>query len=198
MTEATETNPGSLLLAEDDAVFARVVARALQRRGFDVHTASTIEEATQLLAAAQKPPDFAVLDLNLAGNSGLKLIAPIRAANPGCRILVLTGYASVATAVDAIKLGANQYLAKPADVDAIIRSLRADQPPDAESVPDDLLSVQEVEWEHIQRVLRDNNGNVSSTARSLNMHRRTLQRKLFKRPSADAGTPQREHPKRSE
>lgn len=123
-----------------------------------------------------------VLDLNLAGESGLKLIAPLLGINPNARILVLTGYASIASAVNAVKLGAIQYLAKPADVEAIVNALQAEGVVDdgIESRP---LSVDQLEWEHTQRVLAEHGGNISATARALNMHRRTLQRKLARPPA---------------
>jgi two-component system response regulator RegA len=173
----------SLLLVDDDQVFNRVLSRALSQRGFNVVTAHDIDEAQQRLSATT--PDYAVLDLNLGGASGLKLIGVLRSINPECRILVLTGYASIATAVDAIKLGATQYLAKPVDVDAIVSALDADAGPDAEAAPDEPLSVSRLEWEHIQRVLAEHEGNISATARALKMHRRTLQRKLAKRPAKE-------------
>jgi two-component system response regulator RegA len=177
------TDRGLLLLVDDDEVFARVLGRALSARGFDVHTAASIGDATAQLAAGEGLcPDFAILDMNLAGNSGLKLIAVVRHANPQCRIVLLTGYASISTAVDAIKLGADQYLAKPIEVDAIVRALVDDHVPDADRAADSTLSVSRLEWEHIQRVLAENDGNISVTARALKMHRRTLQRKLAKRP----------------
>lgn len=181
---ATEdSDRGHLLLVDDDAVFARVLERALNARGFDVCATTSLDEALmQLSADGGLRPDFAVLDLNLGGASGLKLIGAVRQANPQCRILVLTGYASISTAVDAIKLGADQYLAKPTEVDTIVRALLDAQAPDPDDAGDSTLSVSRLEWEHIQRVLAENGGNVSATARALKMHRRTLQRKLIKRP----------------
>jgi two-component system, response regulator RegA len=174
---------GHLLLVDDDAVFARVLERALNARGFDVCATTSLDEAMmQLSSDGGLRPDFAVLDLNLGGASGLKLIGAVRQANPQCRILVLTGYASISTAVDAIKLGADQYLAKPTEVDAIVRALLDAQTPDPDDAGESRLSVSRLEWEHIQRVLAENAGNVSATARALKMHRRTLQRKLIKRP----------------
>jgi two-component system, response regulator RegA len=169
-----------LLLVDDDQVFNRVLTRALTQRGFDVSTAHNLEQAQQHLTDAAA--DYAVLDLNLDGASGLKLIAPLKNANPDCRILILTGYASIATAVDAIKLGATQYLAKPVDVEAIVKALTDRALPDEEAAPEETLSVSRLEWEHIQRVLAEHEGNISATARALKMHRRTLQRKLAKRP----------------
>ena len=172
-----------LLLVDDDAVFAKVLARALSARGFTVRAAPSLDEAmAQLASDGGFAPDFAILDLNLAGSSGLKLIGALRQASPECRIVVLTGYASISTAVDAIKLGADQYLAKPTEVDAIVRALTDAQTPDQGDAGDSTLSVSRLEWEHIQRVLAENGGNISATARALKMHRRTLQRKLTKRP----------------
>ncbi|MBV8208968.1 MAG: response regulator transcription factor [Burkholderiaceae bacterium] len=173
---------GPLLLVDDDALFARVLARALSARGFVVHTAASHAQALAQLEAGKMAPDFAILDLNLGAASGLKLIGEVRRANPTCRIVILTGYASISTAVDAIKLGADQYLAKPVEVDAIVRALVEDGAPDPDGAGDTTLSVSRLEWEHIQRVLAENGGNVSATARALKMHRRTLQRKLTKRP----------------
>jgi two-component system response regulator RegA len=180
---AMDRGRGELLLVDDDAVFARVLGRALDARGFTVHSAASSGEAiAQLNCDDGLRPDFAILDLNLGGSSGLKLIGAVRQANPGCRIVVLTGYASISTAVDAIKLGADQYLAKPVEVDAIVRSLIDVQAPHDDDAGEGTLSVSRLEWEHIQRVLTENGGNVSATARALKMHRRTLQRKLAKHP----------------
>lgn len=176
-------NNRALLLVDDDQVFNRVLTRALAQRGFAVANAHSIEEAQERLSVTT--PDYAVLDLNLGGVSGLKLIGVLKGINPHCRILVLTGYASIATAVDAIKLGANQYLAKPVDVDAIVAALDTEALPDPEAAPDEPLSVSRLEWEHIQRVLAEHEGNISATARALKMHRRTLQRKLSKRPTRE-------------
>ncbi|HQX07437.1 MAG TPA: response regulator [Zoogloea sp.] len=155
--------------------------RALAQRGFTVFGAQEAE--TALALAREHEPEYVVLDLNIAGSSGLRLIEPLLAVNPDCRILVLTGYASIATTVDAIKLGATQYLAKPADVDAILKALNAtDVIISEEEMASGPMSVDRLEWEHIQRVLTENDGNISATARALKMHRRTLQRKLAKRP----------------
>jgi two-component system response regulator RegA len=171
------------LVVDDDEAFNGVLTRALSRRGFNVRGA--LSAAAALAAAAAAAPDRVVLDLNLGGVSGLGLIAPLLAINPQCRIVVLTGYASIATAVDAIKLGAVQYLAKPADVDAILGALDGTARPDpAQELDAAPMSVERLEWEHIQRVLLEHDNNISATARALNMHRRTLQRKLAKRPVA--------------
>ena len=169
-----------ILVIDDDPVFNRVLSRALKQRGHDVVSALSVTEAAVRIAATSAAR--AVLDLNIAGTSGLTLIAPLLAANPDCRIVVLTGYASIATAVEAIKLGATHYLAKPTDVDAILAAFEATAPQTDLPPPSEPLSVNRLEWEHIQRVLKENDGNISSTARALKMHRRTLQRKLMKRP----------------
>ncbi len=172
---------GRLLFVEDDAAFLRVMSRALEARGFDVECFARADAASER-AAGLPALDYALLDLNLAGESSLPLIPALRAGHPDCRIVVLTGYASIATAVQAIKLGAAEYLAKPVDADALARTLlglTADEPVTFSDAP---LTVSQVEWEHIQRVLAEHGGNVSATARALRMHRRTLQRKLAKRP----------------
>ena len=177
----------AILLIEDDATFSATLARALKRRSYQVLTAANPEAALAVVQA--EAPGWIVLDLNLDGASGMALIPRLRERLPDCRIVVLTGYASIATAVDAIKLGAVQYLAKPVDVDTLLRafghSLQADATSSAMTAPiaSMPMSVDRMEWEHIQRVLREHKGNISSTARALNMHRRTLQRKLLKRPA---------------
>jgi two-component system response regulator RegA len=170
-----------ILVIDDDETFNGVLTRALARRGLDAVGAT--DGTTALAMAHRQPPDRVVLDLSLAGHSGLALIDPLLAINPDCRIVVLTGYASIATAVDAIKLGAVQYLAKPVEVDAIVAAFDAGALPNADELPAvEPLSVDRLEWEHIQRVLHEHEGNISATARALKMHRRTLQRKLAKRP----------------
>ncbi|MDP2823200.1 MAG: response regulator [Sulfuritalea sp.] len=179
----------SMLIIEDDDTFSATLVRALKRRGFAVVAARSVAAALSLAEA--NAPDRVVLDLNLDGASGLNLIPRLIELNPACRIVVLTGYASISTAVDAIKLGAVQYLAKPVDVDTLLRAfghaLEADETSRAASTPAAIshvpMSVDRMEWEHIQRVLREHKGNISATARALNMHRRTLQRKLLKRPA---------------
>ena len=172
-----------LLLADDDATFCQVLCRALEKRGYAVTVAHSVEAAIPLASA--KPPQFAVVDLKMGGASGLTLVQFLRQHNPAARIVVLTGYASIATAVEAIKLGATQYLSKPANADEIVAAFdhhaSADTP--FSSQPP---SVERLEWEHIQRVLQEHQGNISATARALNMHRRTLQRKLSKRPVSES------------
>ncbi|WP_343587877.1 response regulator transcription factor [Herbaspirillum sp.] len=172
----------AFLILDDNDVFADTLARSLTRRGFRAVVARSGEEA--LAAAGQESFSYATIDLQLANDSGLQWISPLRRALPDARLLVLTGYASIATTVQAIKSGADNYLAKPANVDSILSALAHDGAGEdmaAEAAP---LSLERLEWEHIQRVLAEHEGNISSTARALNMHRRTLQRKLAKRPVA--------------
>ena len=180
--------PGPGLLVDDDEMFLMALRRSLQRRGVEAVTAQTGAEALSLARAA--PPAFAVVDLKLIGESGLALIEPLRAIRPDMRILLLTGYASVATAVDAIKRGADNYLPKPVSVGAILRALGADEPGEpGESTstekPAAMTPLRRLEWEHIQQALADTDGNISAAARLLGMHRRSLQRKLAKRPRAE-------------
>ena len=170
----------SMLLVEDDEAFAHVCSRAMMRRNFEVLHAATTTDARLLIR--QQDFDCAILDLNLDGHSSLELIPLLREKQPEMRILVLTGYASIATAVDAIKLGADNYLSKPANADEILTALMEDSPVAGHEIQP--MSVRRLEWEHIQKVLKENNGNISETARQLKMHRRTLQRKLQKRPVA--------------
>ncbi len=176
----------NILVVEDDEVFARVISRALEQRQYSVHHSNDSDGALALIS--QKNFDAAILDLNLGGETSLSLIEPLRVSNPNMRILILTGYASIATAVEAIKLGADNYLAKPADTEEILNALTADKSetatPTADAAKLEPMSVRRLEWEHIQKVLKENDGNVSATARQLKMHRRTLQRKLQKRPVA--------------
>ena len=169
------------LVIDDDISFNSILVRTLTRRGHPARGANDIESA--LSVAREMQPQQVVLDLNLNGSSGLALIPELLSINPDCRIVVLTGYASIATAVDAVKLGAVQYLAKPVEIEAILAAFEDDGGPDFDlPASDKPLSVDRLEWEHIQRVLNENEGNVSATARALKMHRRTLQRKLSKHP----------------
>jgi two-component system, response regulator RegA len=173
----------SLLVVDDDAVFCEVLVRALNRRGYAATFALDAENA---LAAAQAITfDYAVIDLKLPDASGLTLVKAIKAMRPCIRILVLTGFASIATAVEAIKLGATYYLAKPADADAIISALQREDGDADATVSARPLSIGRLGWEHVQRVLAENGNNISATACTLGMHRRTLQRKLAKRPVSE-------------
>lgn len=169
----------SILIIDDDSAFAAVLARSLARRGLTVVQAAS---ATAALQALQSPPDGIILDLNLAGDSGLLLLPQLLAAAPAARVLVLTGYASIATAVEAVKLGAVNYLAKPATVDDILAALGQLAANPALPVASQPMSLKRMSWEHLQRVLAEHDGNVSATARALGMHRRSLQRMLAKRP----------------
>jgi two-component system, response regulator RegA len=169
-----------ILVVDDDPIFAVTLAQALRRRGHEVETAD--EPAAAMAAAIRLAPDATVLDLKLGEASGLGLVAPLKSLRSDMRILLLTGYASIATAVEAIKLGATHYLPKPADADEILAALgRAAGDADI-APPDEPMSVDRLEWEHIQKVLAEHEGNISATARALKMHRRTLQRKLMKKP----------------
>ena len=175
----TENN--RLLIIEDDFAFAGVLARRLTRYGFECQQA---HDATQgLLLARQFQPTHILLDMKLAEDNGLALIEPLRLHLPQVLMVLLTGYASIATAVEAIRLGANNYLAKPVDTQTLLNALNA-LPEDVLLVPvdEEPLNPKRLEWEHIQQVLTANKGNVSATARQLSMHRRTLQRKLLKKP----------------
>lgn len=173
----------SILIVEDDEVFARVLKHSLERRGHSVHWAEDAATARDLLAGGHAFT-HAVLDLKLAHESSLPLIPDLLAVLPELRILMLTGYASIQTAVQAVKLGAINYLCKPADTDAILGALTLVDPNEEESIAEQPLSVDRLEWEHIQRVLADHEQNISATARALGMHRRTLQRKLAKKPAS--------------
>lgn len=178
------------LIIDDDHTFASVLARSMSRKGFQTHIANEGESALALLRD-QSPGaviTHAVLDLKLAETTGLQLLPQLLTIQPHLQVVVLTGYASVATTVEAIKLGAINYLAKPATVEEIFAAFESDigktsaASHERESIDDTPLSVKRVEWEYIQRQLLANNNNIAATARALGMHRRTLQRKLQKRP----------------
>jgi two-component system response regulator RegA len=171
-----------LLIIDDDDSYRDVLSRSLVRKGFIVMTAATAQES--LVACAAHDPEYIVLDLNLAGQSGLNLIQPLLDIVPAARIVILTGYASIQTAVGALKLGAVQYLPKPASIADIVRALLEDKVDIPEIPGEDRMTVQHLEWEYIQRTLSEHGGNIAATARALKMYRRTLQRKLAKkRPS---------------
>jgi len=171
----------SLLLVDDDLIFCDVLAKAMTKRGFDVNCAHTVEHALKCTDTCV--PEYAIIDLRLPGTSGLVLVEKLRAMDPGTRIVMLTGYASITTAVEAIKLGAIHYIAKPVDADEIMTAFEHTEGNPTAQISTHALSVGQVEWEHIQHILIENNGNISATAKKLNMHRRTLQRKLNKSPS---------------
>ena len=169
-----------LLLVDDDEVYCGILARALARRGFDVSVAYSRQDA--LARAAETVPDLAVVDLRIGADSGLELIPELLGVNPVVRIIVLTGYASIATAVEAIKLGAVQYLTKPADAEDILTAVQRETGAPDVALRNKPLPLARLEWEHIQKTLAECDGNISAAARRLGMHRRTLQRKLQKRP----------------
>ena len=167
-----------LLILDDDKPFRERLGKAMERRGFDVTTAETVAEA--IVTIKETPPTFAVFDLRLEDGSGLDVVPKLREMRPDSRIVILTGYGNIATAVAAVKAGAVDYLAKPADANQVEAALLA-QGKKLPPPPQNPMSVDRVRWEHIQRVYEQCNRNVSETARRLNMHRRTLQRILAKR-----------------
>ncbi len=180
MSEAL-TDPGAertLLILDDDAPFRQRLARAMEKRGFETAMAESVAEGLEI--ARSRPPAYAVVDLRLEDGNGLDVVEVLREQRPDCRVIVLTGYGAIATAVAAVKIGAVDYLAKPADADDIEKALLSSgeqKPPP----PEHPMSADRVRWEHIQRVFELCDRNVSETARRLNMHRRTLQRILTKR-----------------
>ncbi len=168
----------TLLLVDDDEPFVRRLAKAMERRGFETETADCV--AAGVAVATARPPAFAVVDLRLGDGNGLDVVERLRKKRPGARVVVLTGYGAIATAVAAVKIGATDYLSKPADANEITAALLArddEMPPP----PKNPMSADRVRWEHIQRVFEQCDRNVSETARRLSMHRRTLQRILAKR-----------------
>jgi two-component system response regulator RegA len=188
MTGISDLSRG--LLVDDDTTYLHALQRSLQKRGVAVSVALNGEQA--LKVARECLPDFALIDLRLATESGLELIAPMKQIRPDMRVLLLTGYASVATAVEAIKRGADNYLLKPISADAILRALddnAAAAEPEVEAEAT-MTPLSRLEWEHIQQALNDTNGNISAAARRLGMHRRSLQRKLAKKPGPERRAPE--------
>lgn len=185
MSESEQKDPQqsdqpSLLIVDDDTVFCSVLSEAMTKRGYEVSMAHNVDDGLKI--AQQEIPEFAVIDLRMPGKSGLEMVSELKKLDEHTRIVVLTGYASIATAVEAIKLGAIHYLAKPADADDIAAAFYREQGDKDTPIREKPLSVGQVEWEHIHKVLTECEGNISETARRLNMHRRTLQRKLAKYP----------------
>ncbi len=179
--QATDQGLGSdpsLLIVDDDGAFLRRLARAMESRGFIVETAESVAEG--IAKSKTRPPKYAVVDLRLGDGNGLDVIETIRQSREDTKAIVLTGYGNIATAVTAVKLGAVDYLSKPADADEIFHAL-TQRPGEKADVPENPMSADRVRWEHIQRVYEMCERNVSETARRLNMHRRTLQRILAKR-----------------
>lgn len=182
MAEQVDNIP-SLLLVDDDITFCSVLKQALEKRQFQVYVAHNLENAKALLEQVQ--PDNAVIDLRIGPESGLALVKYLVDRCPTASIVMLTGYASIATAVEAVKLGATHYLAKPADADEIVRALTRGEGDVDTTLNQNPLSVKRLEWEHLQKVMLEHEGNISAASRALGMHRRTLQRKLEKRPAKD-------------
>ena len=179
MNRKSDSAARSVLIVDDDDVFRSRLGKAFQDRGFDVRTAAEAESAIGL--SRQESPEFAVVDLRMPGASGLEVVRELHSIDPSTVIVMLTGYGSIATAVQALRSGAVHYLSKPVDVEQILAALSGNPGPDAApalNVP----SLARVEWEHIQRVLGDCEGNISQAARLLGLHRRSLQRKLSKDP----------------
>ncbi len=174
--------PLSLLIVDDDEALRERLGRALRDRGFDVRLAADFEAA--IAQARQEPPQMAIVDLRIPGRSGLELVRALHALDAAMRIVVLTGYGSIATAIDAMRLGATYYLPKPADVDDVLAAFErgASPPLQAATIAPLPPSLARAEWEHLNRVLTDCGGNISEAARRLGMHRRSLQRKLQKYP----------------
>ena len=181
MSENTQPH---LLLVDDDPTFCQVLSKALEKRGFATFLATDSESGLTL--AREHNPEYAVIDLRIGQESGLELVERLKALDEEIRMVVLTGYASIATAVEAIKLGAIHYLTKPASVDDILAALQRETEGDTRVAPAERpISVKRLEWEHLQKVLLEHDGNISAAARALGMHRRSLQRKLGKRPVKD-------------
>jgi two-component system response regulator RegA len=172
----------SLLIVDDDEVFRTRLARAFAERGYDVRAASGHAEALAL--ARDESPEMAIVDLRMPGPSGLELVRDLKTLDPSTRILVLTGYGSIATAIEAMRIGATYYLPKPADVDDILAAFARGEAPPLDPPPSEYAapSLARAEWEHISRVLSDCGGSISEAARRLGLHRRSLQRKLQKYP----------------
>jgi len=181
--ESVTSQKPTLLLVDDDPTFCVVLEQALNKRGFEVHSATDVE--TGIKVAETVEPEYAVIDLRIGQESGLVLVRRLHELDANTRIVMLTGFASIATAVEAIKLGAVHYLAKPADTDEIVAALHKDQGDELVEIKEKPLSVRRLEWEHLQKIIVEHGGNISAAARALGMHRRTLQRKLEKRPVKD-------------
>lgn len=179
MTIIEEDNP-RLLLVDDDETFCNVLKSALEKRSYEVIVANNVRDG--IFQAEKNIPEYAVIDLRIGHESGLELVKKLISLDDNTQIVMLTGFASIATAVEAIKLGAVHYLTKPANADEIDSALHKNEGDSSVLISETPLSVKRLEWEHLQKVLMQHDGNISSAARALNMHRRTLQRKLDKRP----------------
>ncbi|MGR8981041.1 MAG: response regulator transcription factor [Gammaproteobacteria bacterium] len=175
-----EIDKPRLLLVDDDETYCRVLKAALEKRNYEVLVANDV--ATGIALAEQFLPEYAVIDLRIGHESGLELVKKLISLDANTACVMLTGFASIATAVEAIKLGALHYLTKPANADEILKALHKNEGDSTVTISENPLSVKRLEWEHLQKVLMEYDGNISAAARALNMHRRTLQRKLEKRP----------------
>jgi two-component system response regulator RegA len=175
-----ETDNPQLLLVDDDETFCSVLKSALEKRNFNVSVANNIKDG--IVLAEETEPEYAVIDLRIGHDSGLEMVKKLISLDDNTLIVMLTGFASIATAVEAIKLGAIHYLTKPANADEIVSALHKNKGDSSVLIKENPLSVKRLEWEHLQTVLMQHEGNISAAARALNMHRRTLQRKLDKRP----------------
>jgi two-component system response regulator RegA len=171
------TDGRTLLIVDDDAAFRERLVRAMRDRGYEA--AGVADHPSAIATAREDSPELALVDLRLPGETGLAVVRDLKLLDPSTVVVVLTGYGSIATAVEAVKLGAASYLTKPADADQIVAAFDGVQPADTADVP----SLARVEWEHIQRILLDCGGNISQAARVLGIHRRSLQRKLTKYPA---------------
>ena len=180
MTNATKQH--HFLLVDDDEVFCAILSRALERRALSASTANSPQQAVELIQQVRNIFSHAVIDLNMGKESGLSLIPQLLNLDAQLKIIVLTGYSSIATTVEAIKRGASNYLCKPASVDEILAAFNENNINEQKLVSSKPISVDRLEWEYIQKTLAEHDGNVSATARALGMHRRTLQRKLQKKP----------------
>jgi two-component system response regulator RegA len=183
MTMNQEIDKPRLLLVDDDETYCRVLKAALEKRNYEVLVANDVQGGIAL--AEQYLPEYAVIDLRIGHESGLELVKKLISLDDNTACVMLTGFASIATAVEAIKLGAVHYLTKPANADEILNALHKNEGDSTVSISENPLSVKRLEWEHLQKILMQHDGNISAAARALNMHRRTLQRKLEKRPVRD-------------
>ncbi len=179
MTKAEIDKP-NLLLVDDDEIFCSVLKPAFEKRNFQVSVANDVNQG--ILLAEQTEPEYAVIDLRIGFDSGMEMVKTLISLDDNTQIVMLTGFASIATAVEAIKLGAIHYLTKPANADEIVNALYKNEGDSSILINQNPLSVKRLEWEHLQKVLMQHDGNISAAARALKMHRRTLQRKLDKRP----------------
>ncbi|MCF8007047.1 MAG: response regulator transcription factor [Methylovulum sp.] len=178
-----ELDKPRLLLVDDDETFCKVLKSALEKRNYEVLVANDVVHG--ILLAEQSMPEYAVIDLRIGYDSGLELVKKLISLDDNTQIVMLTGFASIATAVEAIKLGAVHYLTKPANADEILVALNKNKGDPSVTISENPLSIKRLEWEHLQKVLMQYDGNISAAARALNMHRRTLQRKLDKKPVRD-------------